>query len=238
MLFCFFMEENMNNRQLLDDILLSENVCQKFHETYKNNLEFKYWLKNLLPEIEDCFMPQNNPWHIYSVLDHILHSVEEINKQTVNLDTKIRKRLAYTMFLHDIGKPKCHLTRFKNGELIDSFFNHNIASEKIAKRFLEALYVDPSESRIIQKLVNKHDIFMFLTLDKTNNPYHKMLTNKVIADEIKDLNAVGDGTQLLKQLIMVGRADSKSQNPKMTQNSLKLLSKMNEMLNNYENTQN
>ena len=37
-----------------------------------------------MPQVEDCKnQEQNNPWHKYNVLDHILHSVEEMNKQFV-----------------------------------------------------------------------------------------------------------------------------------------------------------
>ena len=222
----------MNNCQLLDEILLSDNVCQNFHKEYKDNNEFHRWLSSLLPEIKTCFMPQNNPWHVYSVIDHILHSVEEMNKLSLGYDGKTRRRLAYTMFLHDIGKPECHIKRQKNGVLIDSFFNHNIASERIAKRVLKDFNFDKNECKIIEKLVYKHDIFMFLTLDKTTNPHHKQLSNDVIKNEIADLNSVGNGAELLKQLIMVGRSDSKSQNPAMTKNSLILLDAMENKLKN------
>ena len=84
-----------NNLKLLDDILLSEKVVDKFYFEYKNNLEFKNWLLGILPEIEDCEkQKQNNPWHKYNVLGHILHSVEAMNNQTRGMDTKDRKMLA------------------------------------------------------------------------------------------------------------------------------------------------
>lgn len=224
----------MDNLQSLDKILLSDNVCKNFYKEYKYNVEFYKWITILLPEIKTCFMPQNNPWHIYSVIDHILHSVENMNKLSANYEDKIRRRLAYTMFLHDIGKPECHIKRQKNGVMIDSFFNHNKASEKIANRVLKELNFDENECKVIEKLVYKHDIFMFLTLDKTTNPHLKQLSNNVIKNEIIDLNNVENGSELLKQLIMVGRSDSKSQNPAMTKNSLILLDTMENMLKNFK----
>ena len=73
-------------RNKLDEILLSENVRDNFHSSY--NGEFKVWLDSLLPEIEKCAsQKQDNPWHVYNCLDHILYSVEEMNKQTKKLPT-------------------------------------------------------------------------------------------------------------------------------------------------------
>ena len=67
---------------------------------------------------------------------------------------------------------------------------------------------------------------MFIKDFATQNPYWKRLTDEVIKDEIADLNSVGNGVELLRQLIMVGRADNLAQNEKMTADSLKMLDKM------------
>ena len=48
---------------------------------------------------------------------------------------------------------------------------------------------------------------------------------------IQKYNAVSNGVELLEHLIKVGRADSLAQNPQMTEYSLKLLDKMETMLN-------
>lgn len=219
----------MNNLETLTNILLSDNVVDDFYKNY--NGEFKKWLLQILPEIEDCKNQQQiNPWHKYNVLDHILHSVEEMNKQTKNF-TKDRLLLAITMFLHDIGKPECHVSRIVEGKQRDSFFNHNIASEKIARRILPLFNFNKEEIEIISKLVFKHDIFMFIKPFKTDNPHWKTLSPKLIIDEITDLNSVGDGKKLLKYLIMIGRSDNLAQNEKMTPPSLRMLDKMDKMLN-------
>ena len=112
----------MGNIVLLDKILLSNNVVKDFCNEYNSNTEFKKWLDTFLPEIKSCEkQAQNNPWHKYNVLGHILHSVEEMNKQTLGLDNKTRRMLAYTMLLHDIGKPASHIVRMKNSQAMDSF---------------------------------------------------------------------------------------------------------------------
>ena len=218
--------------ETLDKVLLSDNVVEDFYTQYADQ-DFKNWLVGILPEVEDCKnMEQDNPWHIYGCLDHILHSVEMINSQTKDLDDKTRRQLAYTMFLHDIGKPECKLRRYSKlyGREIDSFFNHNKASTKVADRVLGQFGFDQQEQAKIKHLVHEHDIFMFITMNPDGNKYHKPLTYSLIDELVDDCSSVGDGREVLGQLIMVGRADNLAQNPEMTANSLKMLDKMQSML--------
>ncbi len=221
--------------KLLDKILLSDNVKDEFYKNY-NDSEFKAWLLSILPEIEACKnQKQDNAWHIYNCLDHILHSVEAINKLDKDYDSVTRRQLAYTMCLHDIGKPKCYIRRYSKlyGREVDSFFNHNLESEKIARRVLPLLNFDEKEQQVISLLIKNHDIFMFITLSKDNNKYHKLLTMGLIEDYIKEFSVAGDGRKIMEYLLMVGRADSSAQNPKMTKDSFKLLDVMEEMLQKY-----
>ena len=218
----------------LNDILLSNNVVEQFHNEYVKG-DFRNWLLGVLPEVEDCKnLKQDNPWHVYNCLDHILHSVEAINKQTVDLDNGTKRMLAYTMFLHDIGKPQCHIRRYSKlyDREVDSFFNHNKAGVKIADRVLDDFEFNKTESSIIKKLIDMHDIFMFVTLEQDENPHHQVLTNKYIDTQIEELNSVGNGENLLKYLIMIGRADNLAQNPVMTGDSLHLLDVFDSMLDN------
>jgi len=224
------MEQYLN---ILDQILLSDNVVNNFYKTYRNNLDFKNWLLNILPEVEDCEnQQQNTEWHKYNVLGHILHSVEEINKQTTNLPDNDRRLLAYTMFLHDIGKPACHIIKYKDGKQKDGFYGHNIKSCEIIKRCSSALGFDQNSSNILAKLVYKHDIFMFIKDFHFTNPHWRLLTPELLEEEIQDLSTVGNGNKLMKYLVMVGRADSSAQNEKMTEYSFKLLDKIDDMLDN------
>ncbi len=221
---------------LLDEILLSDNVVESFYKHYQNE-EFKNWILSILPEIEDCQnTEQDNPWHIYNCLDHILHSVEEMNKQTKAFDSNIRRMLAYTMFLHDIGKPECKLRRYAKlyKREVDSFFHHNLASVKIGERVLDKLGFNQEESIIILKLVKEHDLFMNLTLEDATNPYKRKLTQEVL-DELVDGLDTDNGKKLMKYLLLVGKADNLAQNPKMTGQSLELLDIMTNMLDVNEN---
>ncbi|MBE5735585.1 MAG: HD domain-containing protein [Clostridiales bacterium] len=221
----------MKYTEILDRLLLSDNVVHNFYTEYEHNAEFRNALDHSLPEVRKCEeQRQNNPWHKYNVLGHILHSVQAINFQTTDLPPEDRKLLAYTMFFHDMGKPKCHIERMKDGKMIDSFFNHNIESAKIAKAHASEFGFNDTETNVLEKLVLDHDIFMYIKDYPTTNPHWKTLSYDVINDEISSLNTVGDGTKLMRYLIMVGRADNLAQNEKMTADSLAMLDKMDHML--------
>lgn len=218
--------------KLLDTVLSSENVVEEFYKNY-DNPDFKNWILNILPEVEAAKnLNQDNPWHIYKCLEHILHSVEEMNKQTKDLDPKIRRLLAYTMFFHDLGKPATHLRRYSKlyKREVDSFFKHNLKGVEIAKRSLNAFGFDSNEQELITLLIEEHDMFMFLTLSKQDN-YHRLLTEEYVKEVVGKFSAYGDGYQILNYLIMIGRSDNLSQNPEMTQKSLHLLDVMEKMLN-------
>ena len=216
---------------MLDSAILSKNAVEDFYALYNGNVEFKEWLDGFIPEVRKCEeRPQNNPWHKYNVLGHILHSVKAMNAVSDSLPDRDKRMLAYTMFFHDIGKPDTHIVREKQGQMIDSFFNHNKRGVEIIRPILPKLGFNEEESAIITKLVYKHDIFMFITENKTNNPYKRALTYNLIREEVADLDKVGDGRKLLKYLIMVGRSDSLAQNEKMTAGALRLLDKFDEML--------
>ncbi len=153
-----------------------------------------------------------------------------MNKQTKNMPINERRMLAYTMLMHDIGKPAKHLVREKNGVMIDSFFNHNVESEKIARRVLPKFNFTEKEIEVICQLVYKHDIFMFIKDKPSKNPHWKVLTPQLIDEEIKDLSSVGDGEKLMQWLVMVGRSDNRAQNEKMTGEALSLLDKIENIL--------
>lgn len=219
--------------KILDKILLSKNVVEDFYKEYKK-VEFKTWLLGILPEIEQCEKTeQNNPWHIYNVLNHILHSVEEINNLTTNLTHNEKRILAYTMFLHDIGKPKTKTKRYSNlyKREVDSFFEHNMASKQIANRVLNNFDFSKNEQEIIKILIEEHDWFMFVALKNEGNKFHKVLTNNLINQQIQKFNKVGDGKKLMDYLVMMGKADNMAQNPKLTEDSLNKIETIKNMLN-------
>ena len=99
-------------------------------------------------------------------------------------------------------------------------------------RAIDKFDFNSTDSSIISKFIDMHDIFMSIRLKNDNNPYHHVLTEEYINTQINELNSVGNGEQLLKYLIMVGRADNLAQNPEMTGDSLHLLTVFDSMLDN------
>ena len=168
----------------LNEILLGDNVVENFRIAYLQE-DFRDWLLGILPEVEDCKnLKQDNPWHIYNCLEHILHSVEYMNSLTQGLEENIRRMLAYTMFLHDIGKPECHIRRYSKlyKREIDSFFNHNTAGVKIADRVLSTFGFDEIECEKIKSLIKDHDIFINITLQNDDNKYRQVLSKKLLLE--------------------------------------------------------
>ena len=217
-------------KMILDNILSRNDVVKEFYNSYEIQI-FKEWILKEIPEVEEArILEQDNPWHIYNCLDHILHSVEEMNKQTKDLDPKVRRLLAYTMFFHDLGKPATKIRRYSKlyKKEVDSFFKHNLKSVEIANRCLEKLGFDKEEQKLIKLLIKEHDMFMFITL-KSEDKYHRFLTKEYLNEVINDFNGYGNGLEILNYLIMIGRADNLSQNPEMTKDSLLLISEMEKM---------
>lgn len=219
--------------EILDKILLGQNAASDFYKNY--NGKFKAWLLGIMPEIEDCKdLKQDNPWHIYNCLDHILHSVDEMARLAVDCPTRVRRMLAYVMLLHDVGKPQCRSRRFSKlyGREVDSFFSHNIASVRIASRVLPAFGFDSQSIKIMLALIQNHDVFMTVSLRENAKPHHKILTDTVLDGLISSLakEAGIDGLTAMQYLLWVGQADNLAQNPIMTPAPLHLLEVMGEML--------
>ena len=232
---CYNKNKEVFMIKLLDEILLSDNVVEDFYLNYKNNKKSSCFIDQNIPDIRKCEgQQQDNPWHKYNVLEHILHSVEEMNKLTRSLSIEQRRMLAYVMLFHDIGKPDKHIKRVKDGRMIDSFYDHNVRSAEIARQCLPKLNFEASEIAVMEKLIFKHDIFVNIKLFKTKNAFWRTLNEQLLEEIIVDLDNVGNGEELLSYLIMIGRADSGAQNELMTKESFQLLDKFEQMLNQFK----
>lgn len=227
----------MDNLQILNNALVANNACEEFYKNY-NNQEFRNWIQKILPQIEDCKnQRQDNPWHIYGCLDHILHAVEAMNKQTISLDSQTRKMLSYVMLLHDIAKPACHIRRYANAykRYVDSFFGHAKLGEQIAREVLPTFGFCENEVKIMTWLVKNHDIFMNLTITKDPNPHKEQITPQLVKNLLQEADGLGEASQIVRWLVMVGRADNLAQNPKMTKQSLDNLDYFESVLDNVVN---
>ncbi len=88
---------------------------------------------------------QNNPHHIYTVGEHMLHCLEHVRADKV---------LRLTMILHDIAKP----TTLQTGEDgIDHFYGHPEKGAEMARVILRRLRFDNDTISKVTKLVKYHD---------------------------------------------------------------------------------
>lgn len=102
--------------------------------------------KVFLPEFDLAMeTPQKHPHHCYSVGEHILHSLTEVEPDKV---------LRLAMLFHDIGKPAA-MTVDEKG--ISHFYGHARVSADMAGQILRRLKFDNDTVHMVCKLVLYHD---------------------------------------------------------------------------------
>ncbi len=172
--------ENISNERIRDElnkILVSPNP-RHFDFLYQTGL-----LEHIIPEFITCYSTkQNNPYHIYNVSEHILHSIAYVKNTSV---------LRWTMLLHDIGKPIQKTTDAKG---IDHFYGHQQVGVELARNILNRLRFDKDTIKKITNLILYHDSDI---LDSEKSI--KKVINKV-------------GEDSFWELIEVQKADAMSQN--------------------------
>lgn len=101
----------------------------------------------ILPEIAALMeVTQNNPHHCYTIGEHIIRSVENIEADKV---------LRYAMLFHDIGKGATKTTS-KDG--IDHFHGHATVSATMTREICHRLKFDNDTMGKVLKLVENHDL--------------------------------------------------------------------------------
>lgn len=164
-------------RDELDKLLVSNNP-KNFSILYNTGL-----LKYIMPEFIPCYVTgQANPYHVYNVAEHIMHTVEYVENSSL---------LRWTMLLHDIGKPSKKTTDEKG---VDHFYGHQEKSSEIAEATLSRLRFDKASIKKIIVLIKNHDIDIFDTPKSVR----------------KIISKVGD--ELFLELLKVKRADAMAQN--------------------------
>lgn len=116
------------------------------HPDYLRNAYEMGVTKVFFPEFDRMMeTEQNHPHHMYSVGEHTLHSLGEVEAD---------KELRLTMLFHDIGKPDT-LTVDEDGTT--HFHGHPILGEDITKKVLRRLKFDNDTISTVSRLVRYHD---------------------------------------------------------------------------------
>ncbi len=164
----------------------------------------------VLPEMDEMLkQAQYNPHHIYSVGEHTIKTLEMLNKiyrehspastslgseKALELayDKKQHLVLAWTMLLHDVGKPACH-TRGEDG--YDHFHGHAEKSAEIGKEILRRLRFDNYTIDLAVRLIRWHDYRYTL-----NETHMRKCSSKI-------------GPDIMELLFVVQQMDVLAQNP-------------------------
>ncbi len=175
-------------------------LCKLILSDHPDYLRIAYELgitSVILPEFDECMrQEQHHVHHCYSVGEHILHSMLNIEADRV---------LRYTMLLHDIAKPRC---RIVDEEGQEHYYGHDIKSADMARDIMKRLRFDNDSLYKIETLVRNHDLKI-----EDNQKSVRRAMNK-ISSELFDL------------LLKVKNADIHAQSDYMRQEKLGHLNKL------------
>ena len=164
------------DRELLHDVAIERIRDELAKLLVVPRCEFylkKYFdiILEIIPELSllDGFL-QNDPRHIYDVLEHTFVSMKSI-KPVLEL------RLA--MLLHDISKPFTY-SKGDDGNAI--YKNHGIRSAEIARNILNRLRFNKKTIQKVTKLIEFHD-----SLVPTNDALLRQFINKLGIENVDDL---------------------------------------------------
>ncbi len=200
--------------------ILSDNVVENYYSALKN-VAYSKWLSKVLPEIlYASLQPQNTPWHVYNVLDHILHTVKHVNALSKDLNYNARKMLALSAFFHDLGKPDCATKKEVDGTVYDTFKGHVRRSVEIFNKSFKHFNLDAREWELITFLIKNHDFLMDLKIYNVD----KIDKNVVKKELFKDFNYdESEKDAYFLFLITLTLADNMAQNLDLTHKNVEFL---------------
>lgn len=153
-------------------------------------LEYSDVMAEIIPELNECIgFEQNNPYHQYTVYDHIAHAVSNYTGDDISVKV--------ALLLHDIGKPRCYSEDEKGGH----FYGHSVPSYDIAKRVVESLRFDSKTQAAITELVLYHDSVIeptIKTVKRWLNKIGKERFSQLLDVRMADIQAHAEGTQQLR----------------------------------------
>lgn len=156
--------------------------------------------KQVLPEFDLCMeTEQNNPHHCYSVGEHILHSMQEIEADKV---------LRLGMLFHDIAKPQ---TLTVDEEGITHNKKHPQVGAKMTGEILRRLKFDNDTTDKVTKIVRYHDEEVGLSPAGVRRAVNRM------------------GEDIFPMLFAVRRADISAQSDYLREEKLQKLTYMQEL---------
>ena len=140
---------------MLKDVLIGNNP----YEYIRNNKDEIY---KIIPELKVCDgFDQHNDYHIYDVLEHILHVLDYVENNYL---------LRIAALFHDIGKPECFIL---DDEGIGHFYGHWNKSIEIFNKYIDLFDLSDSDVKLIIDLIYYHD----LSMTRDNIPLFESIFN-------------------------------------------------------------
>ena len=144
-------------------------------------IEYSDVMAIIIPELGPCVgFNQNNPYHIYTVYDHIAHAVGNYKGSDVSIKM--------ALLLHDIAKPGCYSEDVRGGH----FYCHGVFGKFYAEKIVERLKFDNKAKREIIDLVQYHDTDIYPSVKTIRRWLNKIgpdLLNKLLYVKIADIEA-------------------------------------------------
>lgn len=135
--------------------LLKSDHPERIKEAYDLGIT-----KVILKEFDVCMnTPQNTPHHMYSVGEHTIHTLMEIDEFKNEFSDRENRILKLTMLFHDFGKPEMRTTE----DGVDHFKRHPEVSERMAVDIMKRLKLDNDTIDNVKPLIRWHDYRPALT---------------------------------------------------------------------------
>lgn len=153
----------------------------------------------ILPELDVCMeTKQNTPHHMYTVGEHIIHSLTYVPGDKV---------LRLAMLMHDIGKPYC-ITTDETGR--DHFKGHAEKSAEMAAVIMHRLKFDNDTLNRVKRLAKYHDWAISLSPPIKKATVRSMIS-RIGEDLFPDLFAIGDADLLAQSDYFKAEKEEKQQ---------------------------
>ena len=116
---------------------------------------------------------QNNPYHQHDVYTHTILGVDHLKQYN-------DPPLSLAHLFHDIAKPFCLSCEFKDGYIIDHFYDHEHHGAKVVQRICHRLKFSSEDSKKISFLVENHMKLHFL---ESNKAIRKLIQECALAGD-------------------------------------------------------
>ncbi|MDO4965075.1 MAG: HD domain-containing protein [Lachnospiraceae bacterium] len=190
--------QNISAERICTEIvkLLKSDHPDKLRDAYSLGIT-----RIIMPEFDVAMETgQNTVHHMYTVGEHTLHALTNINNEKNNFTDRENRILKLTMLFHDLGKPSCKTVDEVTGK--DHFTGHPIVSKEMCVSIMKRLKLDNDTINNVKVLVEYHD-------------YRPKLTMTAVRKAIVKI-----GPDRMKMLFAVKRTDTMAQSEYMRDDKL------------------